>query len=171
MIKTFAPIFILACLVALSCKKNNTGCAFTFVSAPVSDSEVVATRDSLNAHSISGFSAAPSGFFYNIIDEGTGDTATSACSQVVMTYTGKLLDDSTFDSTAPNEMAAVTLGQLIAGLQKAIPMIRAGGEIIAYIPPTLGYGTKVLYDSNRSILIPSKSILIFDVKLISVKNP
>ncbi|HVZ96981.1 MAG TPA: FKBP-type peptidyl-prolyl cis-trans isomerase [Chitinophagaceae bacterium] len=171
MIKRFAPVLVLASVIAVSCKKTNTGCAYTFFNATASDSEVAVLRDSLQSHSIYNFTADPSGMFYNIVNGGTGDMATGACSQVTVSYTGRLLSGLVFDSTAPNETTTVTLGQLIEGWQKAIPLVKAGGEIIAYVSPTLGYGSQVITDSQGQVLIPANSDLIFDINVVSVKNP
>jgi|SRR5690242_8015290 FKBP-type peptidyl-prolyl cis-trans isomerase len=171
MIKKFAIIFIAASVAAISCKKNNTGCGYSFFNATASDSEVVALRDSLNAHGIHSFSTDPSGLFYTINNAGSGDTAVSPCSQITVTYTGKLLNGTTVDSTAANETATITLGQVIEGWQKAIPMIGEGGEIMAYVPPTLAYGSQTVKDAGGNVVIPPNSILIFDIKVLLVKNP
>jgi FKBP-type peptidyl-prolyl cis-trans isomerase FkpA len=52
------------------------------------------------------------------------------------------------------------LAQLITGWQLGLPLVKTGGKIRLFIPPTLGYGDRVLDD------IPAKSVLIFDVTII-----
>jgi FKBP-type peptidyl-prolyl cis-trans isomerase FkpA len=171
MIRRFAIISILATVIAVSCKKSNSGCSYTFFTATASDSEVVVLRDSLQAHGIHTSNSDPSGLFYDIVNPGTGGMATSPCSEVTVSYTGKLLDGFVFDSTAANQTVTVTLGQLIEGWQKGIPLVNSGGEIKLYVPPTLGYGSQVVKDSQGNVAIPANSILIFDINVIDVKNP
>ena len=56
-----------------------------------------------------------------------------------------------------------TLSQLILGWQKGIPLIKKGGSIKLYLPPSLGYGC------NAVGAIPPGSNLIFSIDLIDVQ--
>ena len=54
------------------------------------------------------------------------------------------------------------LNGVIPGWTDGIPLIKQGGRIHLYIPPSLGYG-------NRAVeSIPANSILLFDVTLDTV---
>jgi len=72
-----------------------------------------------------------------------------------------LIDGTTFDQTGSS---AVTfqLGQLISGWQLGLPLIKPGGKIKLYLPPTLGYGSRTVGS------IPANSILIFEISLVAI---
>ncbi|HEY8688210.1 MAG TPA: FKBP-type peptidyl-prolyl cis-trans isomerase, partial [Chitinophagaceae bacterium] len=84
-----------------------------------------------------------------------------------VTYAGRSTSGAVFDPTPGSGLnhrtATFTLGQVIVGWQKGLPLIRAGGMITLYIPPSLGYG------SSPFGSIPANSILIFDIELIDVQ--
>jgi FKBP-type peptidyl-prolyl cis-trans isomerase len=48
------------------------------------------------------------------------------------------------------------------GWQYGLPLIKPGGKILLYLPPSLGYG------SSPVGTIPANSVLIFEVQLVSV---
>jgi FKBP-type peptidyl-prolyl cis-trans isomerase len=77
-------------------------------------------------------------------------------------YKGQLTNGNVFDQQLKYVFS--TLGSLIDGWRQGLPLIKKGGEIKLYIPPSLGYGSD---NSNPSI--PPNSILIFDVTLIDVQ--
>jgi FKBP-type peptidyl-prolyl cis-trans isomerase FkpA len=103
----------------------------------------------------------PSGFFYKISTAGTGTVTPAVCSNILVTYTGKLTNGTQFDQNTTGY--SNYLGQLILGWQKGIPLIRKGGSIRLYIPPSLGYG------ATANGTIPANSILIFDVNLLDIQ--
>ena len=155
---------VLLAMVALlwSCKKEKAECVFT-------DSAVVATQaetDSLSryilANSILNTVKHPAGFFYVINAAGTGNTPT-ICSTVEVTYAGFLFSGAKFDGTTGSSTATFPLGNLIVGWQKAIPLLRKGGSMRMYLPPSLAYGARAVGS------IPANSYLIFDVGLVSIQ--
>lgn len=101
-----------------------------------------------------------SGMYYKIIEPGTGATATN-CSVVAAIYKGSLKNGTGFDSTAT--AVPFALNGVIRGWQNAIPLIKEGGRIIMYIPPSLGYGAQAVGS------IPANSMLVFDVTLTGVR--
>jgi len=103
----------------------------------------------------------PSGFFYSIETPGAGVTA-GLCNAVSVKYVGKLTNGTIFDQTTGSP-ATFTLGELIVGWQKGLPLIKPGGKIHLYIPPSLGYG------ANANGPIPANSNLIFDMELVAVQ--
>jgi FKBP-type peptidyl-prolyl cis-trans isomerase FkpA len=52
--------------------------------------------------------------------------------------------------------------QLIEGWKIGLPLLKKGGHIKLYVPPSLGYGPS----PNRNI--PGNSVLIFDIRLVDV---
>lgn len=100
-----------------------------------------------------------SGMYYQIVNAGSGATPTLA-SSVSVKYTGKLLSGSVFESrTTP---VTLPLSQTIAGWQLGIPLIQKGGIIKLIIPSSLAYGC------NAVGVIPSNSILFFEIELVDV---
>jgi len=122
-------------------------------------SEIQAVKDYLAANNITATEHC-SGLFYAIDAPGTGVTPT-LCSIVTVTYEGKLTNGTVFDSNATG--AAFLLADLIEGWKVGIPLIKAGGSIRLYVPPTLGYGP------NNYGTIPGNSILVFRVDLKAVR--
>ncbi len=101
-----------------------------------------------------------SGVFYVIDTLGTGKTPT-ACSDVAVTYKGTLTNGTVFDQNTTG--VAFNLGSLIRSWRNTIPLIREGGKMRLYVPPTLGYG------SQANGPIPANSILIFEIKLLATQ--
>jgi FKBP-type peptidyl-prolyl cis-trans isomerase FkpA len=100
----------------------------------------------------------PSGVLYQIITAGNSNKP-RLTSTITVTYTGKLMNDKTFDSGT----ITYPLNNLIAGWQVALPLIGEGGQIKILIPSALGYG------SRGSGEIPGNAPLYFDVSLSKVK--
>lgn len=155
--KLFLVAFIAAAF--LSCKKNSDDCRFSESPAVAPASEIAAVQAYLASQSITTATQHPSGLFYEINAAGTG-TKPSLCSGVNVKYIGKLTNGTTFDSNLTG--ASFTLGDLIIGWQKGLPLIGSGGIIRLFIPPSLGYG------SQASGPIPANSILVFDLQLVNV---
>ncbi len=163
----FLFLFIFVIAVA-GCKKKDNSCGFPVsnVIAPASEQE--ALLDSLTARGIDA-TLAPSGFYYKINQPGDGASPTSLCSTLAVYYRGGFLNGVAFDSTADNKPAIFQLGQVIGGWKKGLPLIKKGGDITLYIPPSLGYGTKDVKDNNGNMVIPANSNLVFRVQLLEVQ--
>lgn len=157
------PVFLLIALS--SCNKDNT-CDFTDSSKTAPESEQNALQDSLTKYNINA-NLAPAGFYYKIITPGTGGVVSNLCAKVTASYWGGFFNGSGFDSSAT--AVPFTLGQTIVGWQKAIPLIKGGGEMHIFIPPSFAYGDKVVTDRNGRVLIPANSYLVFKVKVQSIE--
>jgi FKBP-type peptidyl-prolyl cis-trans isomerase len=148
-------IFLLAILLngAGSCIKDK-GCQDKTVQSEQATIEAYATTNSINAV------AHSSGMYYEITNAGSGASPTPY-STVKVTYTGKLLDGTVFDSQIG---AGVTfpLGQAIYGWQLGLPLIHKGGSIKLIIPSSLAYGC------GGKSPIPGNAILYFDIQLVDV---
>lgn len=101
-----------------------------------------------------------SGLYYVIDNLGTG-TQPKASSFVTVAYKGYFTDGKIFDQSSA---AGISFGlnQVIKGWTEGIPYFKTGGNGILLVPAHLGYG------NNANGSIPGGSVLIFDVKLISV---
>lgn len=103
-----------------------------------------------------------SGLGVKLLAPGEG-TAATASDKVRVHYTGTLVDGTVFDDTrAKGKPAQFGVGQLVRGLTEGLGLMKPGGRVIFYIPPSLGYG------SMRAGNIPPVSGLIFDVELLEI---
>lgn len=101
-----------------------------------------------------------SGLYYIIDEPGTGDQPTYT-SNVTVAYKGYFLDGTVFDESEA-EGVSFNLQQVILGWTEGITYFKEGGSGILLVPSHLGYGS---YNYNG---IPGGSVLVFEVKLISV---
>lgn len=103
-----------------------------------------------------------SGLYYVINEPGDGAQPT-ASSNVTVAYKGYYTSGKIFDQSK-TEGIAFGLNQVIKGWTEGIPYFKTGGSGILLIPSHLGYGS---FNYNG---IPGGSVLVFDVKLISVNK-
>jgi FKBP-type peptidyl-prolyl cis-trans isomerase FkpA len=151
----------LLCFVLFySCKKES-GCGYSdqHVVAPLSEQQAV--KDYLTTSNVSAALKDSSGFYYEIVGSGEGNGSPGLCSQVELSYTGQLTNGHVFEQAT----TAFTLGSSIEGLRKGLPLIKKGGHIKLYIPPTLAYGSKEIKDNSGTVIIPANSILVFDITM------
>jgi FKBP-type peptidyl-prolyl cis-trans isomerase FkpA len=150
-------------IVAVSCLKSNDQrtCAYPVITktAPAAEQDSLkAWLDSNNIEAVK----HPAGFYYKIIQPGTGSDTMTLCSEILINYSGTYIDGRPFDSG--NEKYFV-LGALIEGWRKGIPLIKKGGQIKLFLPPSLAYGPDG-YVENGQVIIPPNTQLIFDVTLL-----
>jgi peptidylprolyl isomerase len=105
-----------------------------------------------------------SGLKYIIKEVGTGQRA-QAGDLVTVHYTGRLTNDSVFDSSIGRGPFKFKLGtgQVIKGWDEGIALLNVGDKARFTIPPDLGYGEK-----GAGNAIPPNATLIFDVELLSI---
>jgi FKBP-type peptidyl-prolyl cis-trans isomerase FkpA len=103
-----------------------------------------------------------SGLYYVINEKGTGKQAT-ATSNVTVSYKGYYTDKKAFEQS-PDAGITLNLQRTILGWTEGIPFFKEGGSGILLIPAHLAYG------SNGNGKIPAGSVLIFEIKLISVEH-
>jgi len=155
-------------IVLASCSKKVNSCGYSASTVIAPSSEQQALHDSLTVHGIDA-TLDPAGFFYHITQAGSGPSATSLCSTVSVFYRGGFLNGSGFDSTSTGTPAVFQLGQVIAGWQKALPLVAKGGDITIYIPPSLAYGARPVKDTSGNVVIPANSNLVFRVLIADVQ--
>ena len=155
------------CLFSLSCMKKDTyNCNFDACAIVAPAAEVQEIETYLAANNITGAVKHCSGLYYRITAAGTGATPTN-CSVVAANYKGMLKNGTVFDQSST---AATTfeLSGVIRGWQNGIPLIKEGGKMTLYIPPTLGYGARAVTDpATGATVIPANSMLIFDITLVA----
>ncbi len=153
------PLLVMMCM---SCSKNSS-CSAVDTNKVAPAAEIANLQDSLTKYGIEA-TQHPSGIFYKIINPGSGGIVSNLCTQVSATYWGGFFDGRSFDqSVSP---LTFTLGATIVGWHKGIPLVKEGGEIEIYIPPSLGYGDEDMKDNNGVVVIPKNSYLVFKVKVV-----
>ncbi|MEJ7769059.1 MAG: FKBP-type peptidyl-prolyl cis-trans isomerase [Chitinophagaceae bacterium] len=139
--------------------KDAVGCAYDPCALKAADSETNMVENYLATNNLTAVKHC-SGLYYKIINEGSGIAPTS-CSSVYITYKGSYTNGNVFDkATTP---VSFSLATLIDGWKNGLPLVKKGGKIMLYVPPTLGYGPA----DYRGI--PGNSVLIFDIDLIDVQ--
>ncbi len=124
--------------------------------------------------------AYSNGLQYVTVEEGSGDRPVSH-SLVEFHFTRKYLDGTVLRTTEDEEpiLTYVNSGELVAGLENGLPLIREGGKGILIMPSRLAFGmsVQILPQQLRDELVetgefePSArpySPLIYEVELLSV---
>jgi len=113
-----------------------------------------------------GFKQTDSGLRYQIIQDGTGKQATKG-DMVSVHYKGQLLDGTVFDSSYKRKEPIdfkIGVGQVIAGWDEGIQLLKIGDKARMVIPSNLAYGSR-----GAGGVIPPDAPLIFDVELVNIK--
>lgn len=129
------------------------------------EEEKAAKAAELEKHA-EGFDTTESGLRYQIIQKGTGVQAEKG-KTVSVHYKGTLLDGTVFDSSykrnAPIDFI-LGQGQVIAGWDEGVALLKVGDKARFVIPSDLAYGAR-----GAGGAIPPNANLIFDVELMAVK--
>lgn len=155
--KWMIPLLLIVSLIAMGCGKKAEQAADRQTTetsaaeeAPAETGQMVVTASGLN---------------YQDLVVGTGKVA-EAGQTVAVHYTGWLTDGTKFDSSIdrgkPFEFP-LGAGRVIAGWDEGVAGMKEGGKRVLIIPPELGYGDRDLG------VIPSNSVLKFEVELLEVK--
>ena len=106
-----------------------------------------------------------SGLKYIITKHGTGESPIRG-SKVRVHYTGKLLNGQVFDSSINRQPFDFVLGagEVIAGWDEGIALLKVGDSATFTIPSELAYG-----ENGAGPLIGPNTTLIFEVELMSFK--
>ena len=115
----------------------------------------------------------PSGLYYKIIQEGTGDNPKPG-KKVTMKYLGKTTDGKVFDgnmdanfaSTRDNFSFVLGVGQVIKGWDEGVALLKKGAKATLYIPSEMGYGPSGAAGGR----IPPNADLIFDVEVVDIEQ-
>ena len=113
-----------------------------------------------------GYDETPSGLRYKVLQEGNGVQAAKG-NNVSVHYKGQLVDGTVFDSSYERKQPIdfqVGIGQVIAGWDEGLLLLKVGDKARFVIPSNLAYGSQ-----GAGGVIPPDATLIFDVELMAVK--
>lgn len=152
-------IAVVLAVLFFACNKKDNSCDYNSCAYVAPASEIQAVQTYLTNNAIVATQHC-SGVFYKIETTGSGKNPTP-CSGIYVKYKGMLTNGSVFDQQT--SAVSFNLGSLITGWRNALPLISAGGRMILYVPPSLGYGNQTVGS------IPANSILIFEIDLVTVQ--
>jgi len=110
----------------------------------------------------------PSRVRYIVTQQGTGNQVLSS-STLILNYTGRLLNGTTFDSNTAGTFST-TLAEVIPGWN-ILKNFKAGTKLRLFIPSDLAYGQAGRVDTSTSTyVIPPNAVLDFDIEIVSVTN-
>ncbi len=102
------------------------------------------------------------GLMFQVLKNGSGKTPVDGA-EVTVHYVGKFLDGKVFDSSvARGSPATFKIGQVIAGWNEALLLMKKGEKRLLVIPPELAYGER-----GYPGAIPPDAFLVFEVELMS----
>ncbi len=167
----FITTIVLSISLSSCIKGTESVCTSTTPTFTAAASETAYLQNYITTNNIT--ATAINGMFYSIGTQGTG-TSPGACSTLSVFYTGKFItgttDGAVFDSNTSNASPAnLDLYRLITGWRIAMPVLKTGGSITLYIPPSLGYGSNDVKDGNGVVIIPGNSYLKFTINLIAIQ--
>jgi len=143
-------------------------CAVLFAVPALADDSLSAEANQafLAANAVhEGVTVRPSGLQYRVLKSGLGRSAHAGL-DVEVYYKGWLINGHVFDGTEPGFPADFTVGNVIAGWNEALTLMKEGDKWQLVIPPNLAYGERGAGD-----VIPPNQTLVFDVELVKVSNP
>lgn len=124
--------------------------------------------DYLKKNNISAQKTA-NGVYYVVTQPGTGAKPNKG-DNVMVQYTGKLMNGKVFDSSLTNQQSAgkpvqfqVGVGMIIPGWEEGIMQFTKGTKGTLFIPSGMAYGQQ-----GAPPTIPANSPLIFDIELVDV---
>jgi FKBP-type peptidyl-prolyl cis-trans isomerase FkpA len=144
-------LIVFALIFFTSCSKNES---VDYVTKNDVEIQKYISDNNLNAEK------SNSGLYYVIDNLGSGAQPITT-NNVTVAYKGYYSNGSVFDQSDA-EGISFNLQQVISGWTEGITYFKEGGNGMLLIPAHLGYG------NNNYNGIPGGSVLIFDVKLISV---
>lgn len=158
-----------------ACKKKTTDeCTYKFGTTVAADTEEAMVTSYLTTNGIltTATEFENTGMYY-IIDAAGSSKKPKLCNNLNVKYTGRFSNNTTFDPKPGSGLTvstgSFTLGGLIEGWNRALPLIGEGGKIRLFIPPALAYGATGVFDSRTGLYaIPPNSMLIFEIELVNV---
>ena len=113
-----------------------------------------------------GVKTLPSGLQYKVMTDGAGKTP-KLTDTVSVNYRGTLIDGTEFDSSYKRgQPATFPVNGVIKGWTEALQLMKEGSKWQLFVPANLAYG-----DKGAGKLIGPNATLIFEVEMVSVKEP
>ncbi len=113
-----------------------------------------------------GVKTTASGLQYEIVTKAEG-AQPKATDVVSVHYEGRLTDGKVFDSSIQRGSPIdLPVSGVIPGWVEALQLMHVGEKAKLYIPSELAYGAQ-----SPSPAIPANSVLVFDLDLLSIKDP
>jgi FKBP-type peptidyl-prolyl cis-trans isomerase FklB len=113
-----------------------------------------------------GVKTTASGLQYKVITAGKGKQPKDE-DTVTVNYRGTLIDGTEFDSSYKrNQPATFPVKGVIPGWTEALQLMKEGSKWMLYIPSNLAYAER-----GAGNMIGPNSALIFEVELLSIKQP
>jgi FKBP-type peptidyl-prolyl cis-trans isomerase FkpA len=156
-------IALCTCCVAIllaNCFKEKNDCEPRNMVAPAGEQATLA--DYITSHNITAEKHG-SGLYYQVIQGGVGLTP-SICSSIKVSFSGKLANGTEAEK---NDQVVLNLKLMLEAWRIGIPLIKAGGRIKLYVPPSLAYGSEGKKDGS-TVVVPPNSIMIYDITLVEV---
>ncbi len=154
-------------IVLSSCKKDKE-CTTAAPATVASATETAYLQSYLTANGITD-AVNIHGMFYVRNNVGNGGSSPNLCNNIQIIYAGQIITGNTVNPTPfdSSNGTAVTflLSDLISGWQLVLPLIKTGGTVTLYIPPSLGYGSGAQTNSAGVVVIPANSYLKFTITL------
>lgn len=148
------PLLAMIALFFISCSLKETEDTKDYTAE--NEAEILAYIEANDLDAIE----TPSGLYYVIEEEGTGDQPT-AISNVKVAYKGYFTNNQVFDES-PETGITFNLQEVIRGWTEGIQVFKEGGKGKLLIPSRLAYG-------NRGTrFIPGGKVLVFDIHLIDI---
>ena len=150
----------LVALLLANCFKDKNDCVPRNIVAPSTEQQTLA--DYITSRGISATKHA-SGLYYQVLQEGTGNSP-AICSSIKVGFNGKLISGAEVER---DDQTVLNLKLMLEGWRIALPLIKTGGRIKIWLPPSLGYG----WDGKKvgsTEVVPPNSILIYDITLYEV---
>ena len=157
-LRLLPALFLLATvLFTTACKKEE---------AAKSDEEII--QNYLISNNITTAQKQPSGLYFLPVLANPAGVRAVATNTVSVLYTGRLMDGTVFDASANNGNVPISFvlgrGEVIAGWDEGIALMRKGEKAQLIIPSALAYGSR---GSGRTI--PPNAVLRFEVELTNVR--
>lgn len=150
-------------LLTTACSKDNE------TVADYSAVDDAAITKYLAANSITTAQKQASGLYFVPTTTNPAGVQATAGKTVSVLYTGRLLNGTVFDASSQHSNVPISFvlgrGQVIAGWDEGIALMRKGEKATLLIPSALAYGPT----GAGSGTIPANSVLRFEVELVDVQ--
>lgn len=109
-----------------------------------------------------------SGVYYQVTTQGTGTVPITDNTTAEVTYVGRLLNNSVFDSHVEADSTSIQIPDLVKSVSRILKKHATQGTVISMLmPSTLGYG---MIAQSALVTIPANSPLRFEFRILSVSN-